>query len=334
MRTVSDFSPSAQGFLETTPELNLQKDTLFLLKLTTGRRELYYHKNEAGKVNFFIKNNENFDLLTYKQYRTADGKVREAGDFRAQLQTYLADCTDLDFSVLDYRRELLKELFATYYVCTNDDTATVKSSQVTTFVWSVVGGIAVTTLKYNAPPELSYLEPEFYDPAYDPYAGFGIDVIFPGKRRRWAAHGEVAYTSVSLTGRQNFTDSTMVSVTRETDFGYKYVQITCMARHTFTENQRGFFFNAGGMIRPVIDKNNLLRESRNLGGSEAITERPIFPTSRDIDTSLTAGVGFLGKKFVIELRGERAIGPRSFIFVGGVMPRLTLLAGYRLGAVD
>ena len=101
---------------------NLERVNGFLRALVMGEKWLLYLKPQAKAENFYIKKDDQFELLLYKKYFSyKDGEpvMRENRTFLGQLTLYLNDCDKIEgeLSRVNYSTKSLVSLFRAYNKC-------------------------------------------------------------------------------------------------------------------------------------------------------------------------------------------------------------------------
>ncbi|MEM7514628.1 MAG: hypothetical protein AAF388_27110, partial [Bacteroidota bacterium] len=101
---------------------NLERVSGFLRALVMGEKWLLYLKPQGKSENFYIKKDDQFELLLYKKYFSyKDGEpvMRENRTFLGQLTLYLNDCDriEAELAKVGYSTKSLVSLFRAYDKC-------------------------------------------------------------------------------------------------------------------------------------------------------------------------------------------------------------------------
>lgn len=124
-----ELSPRDLDNLNTTPELLIQKELVFLQAIVRGEKSLYVYKN-TGYDLFYLKRDSVFELLVYKKYlgnKQVQGDRRrvafENKSYLQQLNSYLTGCPERiqEIASTKYNQEELTKLFLIYYNCTKEE---------------------------------------------------------------------------------------------------------------------------------------------------------------------------------------------------------------------
>lgn len=104
-------------------ELTLIVDTVFLKALIIGTKSLYYLNDMRGDENFYIEQNNKYELLVYKRYLKEErGKKFSVSNnkYIGQLILYLQNCNKINSSLSEtsYNMKGLVRAFNYYYDCT------------------------------------------------------------------------------------------------------------------------------------------------------------------------------------------------------------------------
>ena len=148
--------------LTTSPKLNFLTDTVFLRAVIIGTKELYYLKDSRGKESFYIKNDSNYEWLTYKKYlKEEDGKklLSENKNYIGQLILYMQDCKTINpiLSKTDYTYKDLLRAFNYYFDCTNSKVQYQPEEVKVKLDFSVLAGATITSLKLRGQQGVPYL---------------------------------------------------------------------------------------------------------------------------------------------------------------------------------
>lgn len=128
-------SPYKKEELTTDKEVHVATHTIFLEAIVKGSKSLYSYKNEHLNEQFYIKNNDAWELLIFKRYLQSqkDGKssIVSNTQYVSQLALYLQDYRDIQVKLIstDYVKNDLKNLFITYYEATKKKASFVQKNE-------------------------------------------------------------------------------------------------------------------------------------------------------------------------------------------------------------
>jgi hypothetical protein len=100
-------------------ELVFKTDTVFLEAVIEGKKSLYTFKNGNVRPQFYIKNNDIYELLIYKKYTIEIGEriaVKENRTYLSQLSVYFdeRDYIQAKIEKINYSIYSLRDLFLEY----------------------------------------------------------------------------------------------------------------------------------------------------------------------------------------------------------------------------
>jgi hypothetical protein len=97
-------------------------ELLFLKVLIEGKATLYYFQDFYNTRFFYSIDNSPIAQLIYREYFSADGKLKANGKFRQQLWAYLrCNCiTERYVEKMEYSQTDIEDYFKKYYECTKD----------------------------------------------------------------------------------------------------------------------------------------------------------------------------------------------------------------------
>jgi len=114
-------SPYKKDELTSDKEIHLSTRTVFLEAIIIGSKSLYRYQSEHLNEQFYIKNNDAWELLIFKRYLQTKkyGKsiITSNTHYINQLALYLQDYRDIQVKLIStgYVKNDLKNLFITYY---------------------------------------------------------------------------------------------------------------------------------------------------------------------------------------------------------------------------
>lgn len=128
-------SPYKKDELTSDKEIHLTTRTVFLEAIVKGSKSLYSYKDDRLEEQFYIKNNDMWELLIFKRYLQPqkDGKPSVASNtqYVSQLALYLQDYRDIQVKLIStgYVKNDLKNLFITYYEATKKKASFIQKNE-------------------------------------------------------------------------------------------------------------------------------------------------------------------------------------------------------------
>jgi len=320
--------------LEYSAELKLKDTDVFLRKVISGDKQLYLLKNSNSKSNFYIQNDETYELLEYKKYLkklNGNDKIRENLNFKPQLANYLNDCKSISGMVgsTSYSLKSLQELFKSYSECT--DRAIIPESHVgpKSFEWGVLLGVSRTAISFNSPDAFGYLVDADYMTSINPAGGVYANIAFPGNLKRFWFRSELLYTSYKVDGLLETVESEEVFSTDFIELAYSYMKLNLLLRYNFQFNNSQLFINGGVSNGVVISETNYWRKDETIFTTERTRENLALQSITKYEQSYIAGLGFSHRQYSVELRLENGNGISDFVGLSSPTTRQYLLLGYQ-----
>lgn len=329
--TKTETSPSTAPYLDDHDRFAFREDTLFLQVMTEGEKSLYYHKNELGKENFYLKIGDKYVIIPYKKYTNESGEEKERDDFLETLKDYLGECS-LGISKIRYNKKSLTDLFQAYYACKAQAPEFVGVGASNNYRFGPVIGVSSTSLNFKGSvSSFSYLIEGDYSGSINPAAGFAFEAIWPRLRRKLSLYNELFYTVSS------FTDIQTERRLSENDYDIytaaleiSNLNILSMVRYHPLADGRGIYVNAGASLGFNLKRNNTTIIDSYFFGSESQTEVETIIAFRTFEIGIAGGVGYKIGKFGVELRFVQTNGLTNFAFLTGTRSQVSFLASYTL----
>lgn len=328
----TEVSPVKTSMLRFNPELQIETDTTFLQTMIKGIISLYYYKDSYGKENFYIKQNEEFDLLTYKKYlKIYDGPpvVLENKKYIGQLTVYLQDCPSIQSKLrnISYNKNSLEKLFIFYYDCTKSVIDFQKKTEKAIIEIGILAGISVSSLKFKG-KDFPHLENAEYSNSLNFTGGLFLDIVLPRDQRKWSIYNEFIYTSYKVDGNYVDIKNSYKHTIVYSEFDYSYLKMNNMLRYKFPIGTLFAFFNAGFSNGFVINgTNNRTIESRFNSIIKVVEDKSLNET-RIFEIGYILGLGTKYKKFSFEVRYEKGTGMAYNL--KSISTRYYCLLGYKI----
>jgi hypothetical protein len=323
-----ELSPRDLDNLNTTPELLIQKELVFLQAIVRGEKSLYVYKN-TGYDLFYIKRDSVFELLVYKKYlgnKQVHGRtskvVYENKNYLQQLNSYLTGCPKRMHEIAStrYNQEELSNLFLLYYNCTKEEFRSFAPKKKTSLRIGIMTSISLTSMDFNYVISNSLLEHE----AQRTLAlGFNVNgrlsprVKLIGEFFTVVGYGHHLPTDHYL--GPNYT------VDVEHNYGASSKKINVLGRYTIPMNKFEVFGNAGFSFERI--KGVYTRVQTTTSSISASSHS--YPSEAKISTyHLLAGAGVKYSRFSLEVRVE----PRLIeSYVGN---STSFILGYTFGSAN
>lgn len=326
----TEVSPYKSSTLEYDPELQIEADTVFLQTMIQGIKSLYHYKDSYGKDNFYIKQNEGFDLLVYKKYlkiHEGTSVVLENKKYTGQLTLYLQDCPTIKSKLnnTNYNKNNLEKLLLSYYECTLSVIKFQKKTETLKLEIGVLAGISISSLKFRS-DDYPYLENADYSNSLNFSGGIFFDIIIPRAQRKWSICNELIYTSFSMEDRY-IRNTIIYKYVYDTKLAYDYLKMNNLLRFKYPIGSFFVFANIGLSTGVVIKETNYLKKETKIVSTTIIEEGKCIPQTDKIESGYILGLGSKYKKFSFEVRYEK--GTSMAHNIKSISKRYYFLLGYR-----
>ncbi len=197
-----DVSPHVLGKLSNTASPEFQTDTVYLQVLVQGSKSLLHLKDRFGKNHFYIKEDQKYMPLVYKQYmvvlRTGEAIAENEG-YKKSLVAYFIDCQSIrnKIKTTRYNVAALTKLFRYYYTCTSQSIKYGTERKEGKVEWGIVGGASLTMIDFSG--DINYLVDNDHEPSINPTVGFFCDLKLL-RSNGWAISNDIMYTSFNIKG--------------------------------------------------------------------------------------------------------------------------------------
>jgi hypothetical protein len=276
-----------------------RKDTTFLKRVVgDGNHDLYYYKDRFGTENFYIRQNNLFELLIYKKYSSVGEyatSILENKKFLGQLALYFRDCPGYEKKLrrVRYNTADLQEFF---------NSCLPKRSQKITIARNEVGflfGPAITFMKFHEQP-YAYLSLPNLPPSLSGAIGFYVKTRLP--KQGWSINSELLFTGFNFQGWANSSTISLFSMYR---FTSTYLKLNGLLRHELKGNAHPFLNFGLGLDQAMYHANHAyVLVAANGAVNNAYLA---VPDAKNTSAGLLFGVGLTPKKMSYELRYEAAL---------------------------
>jgi len=330
----TEISSRNTNTLEQNAILNIKVDTAFLQTMISGDKSLFYYKNRSGIDNFYIKNQNEFQLLEYKKYIKFSGGPKiltENKKYVGQLMVYFNDCPSLQSKInqVKYSKKNLENLFLSYYACSQSEINFQKKTEKIKIESGFLVGASLTGLKFSGSTSFDYLLNTDYNQSIKGSAGLYLNLVIPRLRERWSIYNELLYTSYQVNGTYNDIQNENTYVNYYTEFGYSYFKINTLVRYQYPVGNFSFCLNAGMSNGFGFNEINYLEKVSIFYTTEHYKEGEAIDDPRTNEQGLVVGLGTKFKKLSLETRLEKANGMSKYPGLGSVTNRFYILVGYQ-----
>jgi len=316
-------------------ELHLSRDiitasrAIFLTTAISGNKSLYYY--DDGIVHFYIRKNENFELLRYKKYiRRGDSKefIETNNDYMAQLSAYLSDCLSINSKIekTTYDLPSLNKVFLAYYACSASSTAYSLPKQKTALEFGLLAGISNSTLRMVNEPAS---EGKFKG-STNFSGGLFFDIILPRNLKKISINNELSYTSYSAESYTEQITNQNSYVTTSRKLAFAYIKMNNMARYRFLLKNANLFLNTGLTTGLAISNTNQKEIFTKSYSSEQTKRSAVISSPRTYEQGYLLGIGGKMKRLSIEARMEKSNGMSPSVRLKTAVTRYFALLGYQI----
>ncbi|UII19174.1 PorT family protein [Fulvivirga ligni] len=314
VETETSSSTFNKGF-ENSPQINIDKDTTFILQLLKGEKNLFVNVTEQGKENFYIGNDKNPELLIYKKYYDKE-KIKENKKFIGQLKLYLNTCKEIDSKLNNtaYRQNSLFNLFEEFYQkCSDTQPSYSPDKKGKTLQFGLIGGLSSTNIVFKdgktdvLSSNSQYLEKTNFPASLDVTGGLYLEIILPRNRGKWSINNELIYSKYETDGEYtDFNNENDYSHTYSY-FGGSYIHLKNMLRYNYIINNWKLMFNMGVINGFLLSEENFKIETSEFYGTSRIKQEEILEAT-NYEAGWLAGVGLKRDRLSVQYRYESGSG--------------------------
>lgn len=328
----TEISPRSTNELTDFATLQLVADTVFLQRLVQGEKSLFTATNNFGNQNFYIYQNEGFELLIYKKYLSTENgqsRVSQNNRFIGQLINYLADCPNIQqkSASMIYQSKSLINLFQRYYECIGENAVYHKTSVGLQTNFGLIGGVSMTAINFEG-DMLDYLTKSDFEGSVNPTMGLFLEVVLPQKQGKWSIYNELNINMLQVNGNYEAVVHENRYTLYETEIACTYLTMSNMIRFRLPLRKYMLFFNAGISNGYAVSNTNKVRSISKFYDTILIEEKEAMEGIRKFETALLAGAGISYKKFSFDTRVAFGNGMSPYSGLKSNTIRLFLLLGY------
>lgn len=322
-----DASPHKIAELSQTSTPEFIRDTVFLQILVQGEKTLLHLKDRNAKNHFYIKEEEKYQPLVYKQYIIMGGP---SGKFMAKnesyknlLDNYLKNCSSIQNRIKTAKYEVgpLTKLFYYYYQCTNQSINYRTERKEGKVELGIVAGASLSTLKFTG--GISYIVDNDYESSINPTVGIFCDLKIL-RSNNWTVSNDIMYTSFNVKGEAVGGGNGFPEYTSRAAFNFHYMK----THHLLQMNllKKHIFFLSAGFSTGFALKDDY---SITIQYENQIPSNWPF-ASRKFETGYLVGLGFRKNRWNAEARYEFSSGMSDYLELEEQTTRIHLLVKYRL----
>jgi len=283
-------------------DFELVRDTVFLNVEFVGDKSLFSFVSDKGNTNFYIKNNDVYELLKYKKYLTKiDGKegIVESKVYLGQLILYLSENTSIQSQIknTEYTRKGLRKLFEKYYDLTKSNPEFKRKKDKVVYEKGILVGASLSTLAIGS-NQLDEVDSEFkFKQKQDFSIGFFYDILLPYNHGRWSINNELVLGQYKLEAEYNDSENFVYGEATHT-----YLQMNNLVRYKQPIGQIAIYANLGLASRIVINDSYSFK---NKTDEQNVEQTILHDELSSVDKSsfdIIGGIGVKLKQYSLELR--------------------------------
>ena len=310
-------------------DFELVRDTVFLNVEFVGDKSLFSFIPDKGNTNFYIKNNDVYELLKYKKYLTKiDGKegVVESKVYLGQLILYLNENTSIQSQIknTEYTRKGLRKLFEKYYNLTNSNPEFKRNKDKVILERGILAGATLSTLMIGS-NQFEDTDNGFeYHQKQDFSVGVFYDVLLPYNHRKWSINNELLLGQYKLEGEFSDLENNFKG-----DAIYTYLQMNNLIRYSKPVGKIEIYANLGLASRIVINDSYSFK---NKTDEQNVEQTILHDELSSVDKSsfdIIGGIGVKLKQYSLELRYAGANKDILFPASNSTANKIRFLIGYR-----
>ncbi len=302
-----ELSPRDLDNLNTTPELLIQKELVFLQAIVRGEKSLYVYKN-TGYDLFYVKRDSVFELLVYKKYlgnKQVQGDTRrvafENKSYLQQLNSYLTGCPERihEIASTKYNQEELTKLFLLYYNCTKEEYRAFAPKKKSSLRIGIMASTTFTSMDFNyiiSNSILDHVEQRTLALGFNVNGRLSQRVKLMGEYFRVGGYGHSLPT-------EHF-DGPNYTVEVQHLYAASSTKMSVLARYSVPMNKFEVFGNAGVSFEKVKGVYNRIQTTT----SSISVSQHTYPSEAKTNTyRFLAGAGVRYSRFSLEVRVEPSL---------------------------
>ncbi len=308
-------------------ETNTSSAPVFLKTIVEGEKSLFSYEQLNERIEFYIKNNEEYILLVFNKEAYT---LKKNEKFKGQLTFYLNDCPSINSHTerASYNAASLGNVFEKYYECTGNTVDYKKDTKIK-IEKGVIAGVSITSLKFNDNDTSPYLNSKFKT-STDFTGGVFFDISLSQKEKKWSLYNEILYYSYKTSNEYEDIENENIYTTTNTKISHSFIKMNNLARYNFPVGKNlSMHFNAGLTNGFVITEENYKRVERNVYSVQTISTGPALSFPRNHEFGYMLGLGLKNNRLTYQVRYENTSGVSGDSAVSS-MSKFYLLIGLRI----
>jgi Outer membrane protein beta-barrel domain len=315
-------------------DLVFETDTVFLETVVRGKKSLYALRNGKVRPQFYIKNNDAYELLIYKKYLADVGGqklTKENLTYQSQVLMYLDEMNSIQSKLksVSYSIYSLQDLFLQYYKESKTELVDTKKTEKVEVNFGVLAGVSFNNIKFS-----SYNSPEFtngtFSKSTSPTAGVFLELVFPKNQKRWSIENEIIYSSFKTEGKSitDYIDENRFKA-YDVKFDYAYLKLINMLRYKILLGRINIFANVGVTNGFAIKADKNIQKRTKTFVSDITETDNTFKIDSKQEQGLILGLGAKYGKSTIEIRNEIGNGMSDVTTLATTINRLSFVVSYQ-----
>lgn len=291
------------------PKPETRTKTVFLKVLINGEKSLYSFKSSSFEDNFYIKNNDKFELLIYKKYVEAESfQILENLKYRKQIYAYLEHPLSLQAAIekAQYSPSGLQYIFELYYKQKEKNTAYKSSKDTTKLTFGpTIGGMLRS---YNI-KDVSYFAPKT-----TPTFGVFLNIAIPRNFYKLNFYNDLLLVYTKYKDEKDLYESGFRTATLIDSYNFKVssLKLSNSLRYMFHQQEDfGVFIQAGITNSFIVSINNEKTRYTNRYGTITEEKLPAIPNLRNHEQGYIFGIGAKKAHYALDFRFEKTNGISS-----------------------
>lgn len=327
-----EISPWDLQDLNKDASFSFRTDNVFLRVLVSGKKSLYTFKPNIGKEQFYLGEDNGYELLLYKAYiKDVDGhnnKV-ENNKFKGQLIYYLQDCPEIQqiVSNVKYFEKSLINVFIDYSRCIGQDFDIHKEKEKVTLKWGVFAGVSSTSvlLKGEEHPILAVMD---FPKSNNFTFGGSLDAVFRGNQDKWSIYNELMWSAYNTNASYTDIKGPNTYDVYDIDISMGYLKLNNMLRFRYPINHFSIYGNIGISNGLALKHSSAATRTYYFYSSVDAIPIEILTDLRNYEVGLLFGGGFGFKNFNLEFRYEIGTGFSAVSSLTSRVNRMFFTLGY------
>jgi hypothetical protein len=343
----TEISPFKTQELNFNPDLILKTNTVFLLKLVDGSKQLFVYHDSLEKEHFYIPTDSGMTLLIYKTYLHSYKKSelftmniariepitdirKENKTYTGQLAKYLEDCQAVfsQLSAVKYNQNSITSLFNQYKKSCQPDLVIHRLKKVSV-EFGFIAGISLNSMKFGRNDVYPFSKTSYpYAPNF--VAGLSIDGRLRGNADKWSLYNEFLFAPYRIQGEYLSFVNNDNHTLHKTDISVPYIRMNNMLRFKYPLNTLAIYFNAGISTGFGKIRDNSWQKDIKFYSTEKQELETAIKFNDSFELGFNAGLGCKYRHWSIDARWEKGDGMSTLSALKSHTLRYYFLLGYSL----